>query len=340
MTTARAHGPVHDPAHDPGHDPAHDPGHDPAHAGRPALSVGLVGLGAIARYYLAALRDAPSARLAAVCDVDAAALAPFRDRVPCHVDHRSMLAAGGLDAVVVTTPNDVHAAICDDVLVAGLPVCVEKPLATRLADGERVVARARALGLPLMTAFHRRYNANVRALAGRIAGRAPVASLTVRYLERIEDHIGAQRWYLDPERCGGGCVADNGPNALDLATLFLGPLRLTGAAIARDEHGIDRRAELLVAGASGARGRIELDWSHRGERKDVELRLADGTVERCDMLAGHRAFKGSLWHEYRAIVERFAALARGDREHDDGGLTALALVAAAYGAERLVTGRE
>lgn len=307
--------------------------------GRRRLRVGVVGLGAIARYYLAALGAGGPARLAAVCDVDEAALAPFRGRVPCHRDHRALLAAGGLDAVVVTAPNDVHAAICADALRAGVAVCVEKPLATRLADGEALAALASASGVPLLTAFHRRHNANVLALARRVERRAPVAELTVRYLERIEEHIGGEAWYLDPDRCGGGCVADNGPNALDLAALMLGPLRLTRATIRRDEHGVDRQAELRLESAAGARARIELDWSHPGERKELELRLADGSRERCDMLAGHPAFKSSLWHEYRAIVDELAAVVRGGRRHADGGLAALALVDAAYRAERRVAGR-
>ncbi|WP_433259860.1 Gfo/Idh/MocA family protein [Actinosynnema sp. CS-041913] len=285
------------------------------------IRVGVVGLGMIAQYYLAAIDRLPDYELVAVCDVDRDVLAGHGVRDYLH--HRAMLADGGLDAVVVTAPNDAHAEIGRDVLDVGLPLCVEKPLATTLADGADLAGRPGVL----FTAFHRRYNDNVLALRGELADAAPIESLTVRYLERIEDHIGRDRWYLDMDRSGGGCVADNGPNALDLADLFLGPLTFESAKIVRDTDGVDRQALLHVRGSAPAA--IELDWSFPGEAKDVEARLSDGTVLRADMLAGHPEFKGSLWHEYVGVLRDFARAVRGE-PRTDGGLAALSLVDEIY----------
>lgn len=294
------------------------------------LRLGIVGLGVISRYYLRALPTA-GLELAAVCDRDPAVLAGHQ--VPGYLDHRDLLAAGGVDAVVVNVPNDAHHPVVRDVLAAGLPVCVEKPLATRLADGEELVAAARARGVPLLVAFHRRYNDNVQALRARLD--APVRHLTVRYHERIEEHVGRDRWYLDPERCGGGCVADNGPNALDLVHLFLGPVELTGADITRDAAGVDRQAVLDLRSETGATARVELDWSYPdGEAKDVRVELTDGTSHTADMLAGHAAFKSSLDHEYVGVLAHFADVLRGRVDRWPDGLDPLRLVTAAYAAER------
>ena len=296
------------------------------------LRIGVIGLGVISRCYLAALHRLPTLRLTAVCDTDEAALRPFHDQVPCHRGHRELLARTDLDAVVVTVPNDAHATVVRDVLEAGLPVCVEKPLATQLTDGEALVECARTAGVCLFTAFHRRYNGAVQNLARWL--QPPVESLTVRYFERIEEHIGRDRWYLDPARCGGGCVADNGPNAYDLARLFLGDLQVTAADIDRDAHGIDRQARVVLRAASGATARVELDWSYEGERKDVEIVLADGSTHRADMLRGYPGFKSSLWHEYLGILRDFERALSPSEHRADGGLAALALVDATYRAER------
>ncbi|MGH3693834.1 MAG: Gfo/Idh/MocA family protein [Pseudonocardiaceae bacterium] len=296
--------------------------------------IGVIGLGVISRCYLAALDQIPSLRLAAVCDTDEAALRAFHGQVPCHLDHRELLARTDLDAVVITVPNDAHTTVGRDALEAGLAVCLEKPLATRLSDGEALVDCARRAGVCLFTAFHRRYNSAVQTLVSSLPSESPVESLTVRYLERIEEHIGAEGWYLDPARCGGGCVADNGPNAYDLARLFLGELRVTGAEIARDAHGIDRQARVVLRAASGATARVELDWSYAGERKDVEIVLADGGVHHADMLRGYPGFKSSLWHEYLGILRDFEHALSGRAHRVDGGLPALALVDATYRAER------
>ncbi|MFF2630953.1 Gfo/Idh/MocA family protein [Kitasatospora griseola] len=303
------------------------------------LRVGVVGLGVISRFYLAALEQVPGVRLAAVCDRDAELVREFPDGVGRFTDHRALLAAGGLDAVVVTVPNDQHLPICRDALRAGLPVCVEKPLALRASEGAELAALAVERRVPLFTAFHRRYNAAVRELRRTLDGAAPVRSVTARYFELIEEHVGRDRWYLEPERCGGGCVADNGPNAYDLLRLLAGPMSLGSAEVRRDGSGVDRSAVLELSGAGGVRGRIELDWSHPGELKDVTVELADGSTLRADLLSGHDGFKQSLWHEYVGIVTEFAALLAGDPvAGDDGrgpdGVDALRVVEAAYRAER------
>lgn len=286
------------------------------------IRVGVVGLGVISRFYLAAIAESAEFELVAVCDVDRDVLAGHGVRDYLH--HRAMLADGDLDAVIVTAPNDTHATIGRDVLAAGLPLCVEKPLATSLSDGEDLARR----GGVLFTAFHRRYNRHVVALRESLAGAAPVESVAVRYLERIEDHVGRDRWYLDMARSGGGCVADNGPNALDLARVLVGPLRLEAAKVVRDAEGVDRQALLQLTGSVPVS--VELDWSYPGEVKDVEVRLVDGSVRRADVLAGHPEFKGSLWHEYEGVLRDFArAIALGPA-YRDPGLEVLALVDEVY----------
>ncbi|MFF3320393.1 Gfo/Idh/MocA family protein [Streptomyces sp. NPDC003035] len=301
--------------------------------------LGIAGLGVISRFYLAAAERLPGWEVAAVCDLREEALAPYRGRVACHTDHREMLAGRPLDALVVAVPNHAHAEVCAGALRAGVPVCVEKPLALDPADGRRLAALSREYGVPLFTAFHRRYNDRVLGLLRRLPppdSRVRVESVRVRYLERIEEHIGADTWYLDPALCGGGCVADNGPNAFDLVRLLLGdtPSEVVAVEVTRDAAGTDRQAVIELAGPGG-RGRVELDWSYPGEVKDVLVRLDDGTELSADMLDGRPGFKESLWHEYEGVLRDLARL----RDLPDpsraveGGLAALELVAAVYAAE-------
>jgi predicted dehydrogenase len=296
------------------------------------LRLGVVGLGAIAPYYLAAAERLPGWELSAVCDTREQALERYAGPAARFRDHRTLLTRARPDTLVVAVPNHAHLTVCRDALAAGVPVCVEKPLALTAAEGRLLVDLARRRGVPVLTAFHRRYNTAVRALAHRAADRK-IVSVRVRYLERIEEHLGGEDWYLDPARCGGGCVADNGPNALDLVRLLLGDVTVTGCGIHRDGSGVDRQAVIRLSSPDGATASVELDWSYPGELKDVEVELADGEVLRADMLAGHPGFKASLWHEYEAILTEFASLAGrralvGPGAH--GGLPALELVEAAY----------
>lgn len=292
------------------------------------LRVGVVGLGVISRFHLRALAASPDWDLVAVCDLDPREVAAPPPGTMGYTDHTRMLAEAGLDAVVVTAPNDAHARICADAITAGAAVCVEKPLALDLAEGEALSALARDRGVTLFTAFHRRYNSEFAALREQVA-HSTVTEVTVRYLERIEEHAGQDTWYLDPARCGGGCVADNGPNAFDLVETLLGRAEVSGARVVRDQAGVDRWAEVeLTAGT--ARARVLLDWSHRGERKDVRVRTADGRELRADMLADRPAFKESLWHEYEGVAADFARRVRRGPVEDGGGTSALRLVGQTY----------
>ena len=108
---------------------------------RAPLRVGLIGLGTISRFYLAALRDSPAMELAAVCDRDPQKPAPHP--VPGYTDHRRLLRRTLPDAVVVTVPDDARYQVCSDALEQGAAVCVEKPLALGIA------AIATALLVPL-----------------------------------------------------------------------------------------------------------------------------------------------------------------------------------------------
>ncbi len=299
------------------------------------LRIGAIGLGVISRFYLAAIDALTSVELAAVCDVREAALEPFTGTVKTYRDHRELLARADVDAVIISVPNDAHAQVCRDSLLAGVGACVEKPLAIRLADAHELAQLADDRGVALFTAFHRRYNENIIALRRRLPEATAVTSMTVRYLERIEEHVGADGWYLDLERCGGGCVADNGPNAFDLVRYFLGDVSVSEVEIHRDSRGLDRQAVIVLATACGASALVELDWSYPGERKDVDIMLADGTAHHAGMLLGYPEFKGSLWHEYIGILKDFEEAVRTGGNVSRDGVAAVEIVDRVYAAERV-----
>jgi predicted dehydrogenase len=55
-----------------------------------------------------------------------------------------MLAAGGLDAVIVAAPNHTHRAVLEPLLASDLAILCEKPLCTTLEDARWAAARAAA----------------------------------------------------------------------------------------------------------------------------------------------------------------------------------------------------
>lgn len=62
--------------------------------------------------------------------------------VPVFPDVTTLVSAGLADAAIVTSPDDTHADIAVELLRAGIAVYLEKPLATTLADADRVLTAA------------------------------------------------------------------------------------------------------------------------------------------------------------------------------------------------------
>ncbi|EWC64036.1 oxidoreductase domain protein [Actinokineospora spheciospongiae] len=295
------------------------------------MKVGVIGLGTISRYFLNAIAADDAVTLAAVCDLDPARLAGFTGSgVATFTDARDLLDAGVVTAVVITLPNDLHAEVAHAALSRGIAVCCEKPLTVDPADARALARTAAEHAAVLFTAFHRRYNRNLLDLAAALPPRAEIARVTARYHENIGEHTGGEGWYLDPARCGGGCLIDNGPNALDAVRLLVGDLTLLDATIGDVRGGAEHCAELdLRAGEVPVR--VELDWAlPTGEVKDVRVDLRDGTSRTADLLAGHPGFKASLAHEYRGILAAFRGAVEAGPGAPDPGPALVEVVAEAY----------
>jgi 2-hydroxy-4-carboxymuconate semialdehyde hemiacetal dehydrogenase len=75
----------------------------------------------------------------------------------------------GLDAVILCTPTQMHAAQAIQCMDAGKHVQVEIPLCDSLADGEAVLAKAQATGLTAMVGHTRRFNPSHQYIHRKIA---------------------------------------------------------------------------------------------------------------------------------------------------------------------------
>ncbi|MER5865535.1 Gfo/Idh/MocA family oxidoreductase [Kitasatospora sp. NPDC002040] len=284
------------------------------------MRIGIIGLGVIAPYFLRAIEQDGELDLTAACDLDRAKLDRLPDGPELFTDYRELLGSGLVDGVVITLPNHLHAPVVAAALEAGVDVCCEKPLTVHSSDARELAAVADRTGRTLFTAFHRRYNSHVQRLAAELPPRELIERVVGRYHEKIEEHTGDDHWYLDRDRCGGGCVIDNGPNALDALRQVVGELTLTDATIGDVRGGVEFYAELELRTEDGIPVTVELDWAlPTGETKDIVVHLKDGSTLVADMLAGYQGFKSSLDHEYQGIMADFrAAVAAGPGRTDDG----------------------
>ncbi|NBS95943.1 MAG: gfo/Idh/MocA family oxidoreductase [Betaproteobacteria bacterium] len=99
----------------------------------------------------------------------------------CTTELAESLALPGLDAVILCTPTQMHAAQAMQCLQAGKHVQVEIPLADQLADARAVLALQQSTGLVAMVGHTRRFNPSHQWLHRRIvAGEFAVQHLDVQ----------------------------------------------------------------------------------------------------------------------------------------------------------------
>lgn len=125
-------------------------------------------LGTVQPYsHVAAFAASPWADVVAVCDVVPAAIARFKGtwgaRYPntkTYTDYRQMLAEEHVDLLFVATPDHLHADIVVHAAESGVKgILCEKPIATTIADTERMIAACERNHVVLSIEHTRRFNA-------------------------------------------------------------------------------------------------------------------------------------------------------------------------------------
>ncbi len=106
---------------------------------------------------MAALKDY---QVVALCDLDEAVAreaAPHTEGVRTYTDFEDMLREEQPDVVAVATPTDSHARLTIAAAQSGVQgICCEKPMATCMADGRRMLAACRESGAALIVNHQRR----------------------------------------------------------------------------------------------------------------------------------------------------------------------------------------
>jgi myo-inositol 2-dehydrogenase/D-chiro-inositol 1-dehydrogenase len=193
-----------------------------------SIGLGLLGAGRIGKVHAKAIGGNADARLVAVADsVEAAASAIA---VPHGADIRTIEAieaAGDIDAVVICTPTDTHAALIERFARAGKAIFCEKPIDLDIARVKSCLAVVAETRTTLMVGFNRRFDPHFMAVRkaiddGRI-GTPEMVQITSR-------DPGAPP--LDYIAHSGGIFRDMTIHDFDMARFLLGEEPVTVSASA------------------------------------------------------------------------------------------------------------
>jgi len=316
----------------------------------------LFGAGRIGRIHAENLRAHPRAALRYVVDVDAAACARIAEATgAARAEAAQALADPAVDAILVASPTDTHAALIEAGAAARKAILCEKPVDLDAARARQCVAAARKAGILLAIGFNRRYDPSFRRVRDGIAAgeigevenvlvvsrdpAPPPAGYVARSGGMFRDmsihDFDMSRWLLGEEpvevSAQGACLVDPAIGAagdIDTAAVLL---RTASGRLAqvvnsrRAAFGYDQRIEVC-----GARGMLRA-----GNRRATSFEQADGGGYRRDPALPF--FLERYADAYRLELDAFVRRLHGEEAElvsGEDGIRALEIADAAEQAMR------
>lgn len=331
------------------------------------LRFGILGTGDGARNHARGFRSVPPeiAVLASVCGRDLARIRAFADGAGgiegVYWDQAAFLADPDLDAVIVATPDALHADHAIAALEADKHVLVEKPMGLSLEDAERVYAalmgvpnglaenersafckrrRSRKIGV----GYHLRHHAGHRWLREELR-RGVIGTPHHAHLEWATLSMGPDGWRARSDQ-GWWALAALGTHAMDLMHwLFAGDMAYVRRVRARrgaSDHGTrDERVTIDMEFENGFTASAYVSVSDKPV-KYFRILGSTGVIECRDTLVGGGTGEIVLpdgarlafdpVNPYAAQIIDFAAAVRDDRQPEANlraGMTNLAFLDAA-----------
>ncbi len=227
---------------------------DPAEA--PGLRWGVIAPGGIARNFVGTMHAATASRLTAVCSRSLERARGFaRDfesdagLATAYASVHEFLAHEGLEAVYVASPHAQHCALAKQVLEAGIPVVIEKPMTLNAEQARELFALGRERGAYVQEAMWSCFMPHYDVIRQVIESGA-IGDVTAV----IADHC--QYFPFDPEHrlyaptLGGGALLDLGVYPLAFAHWVAGSPEEVRATGTLTSTGVDEMVSI-----AGLRGR-------------------------------------------------------------------------------------
>jgi len=208
------------------------------------VRLGIIGPGSRGQELMRHFLRVPGVKITGLCDIYEPRFAAARkitgEETPIYRDHRRLLEARDLDAIVVATPLSLHAQHVIASLQSGRHVYGEKSLGLTLGDCNKIVAAVRQAGKHFQVGHQYRYAPWIHEVIERV-GKGEIGR--VSHIYGYWHRNGSWRrpvpdpkferlinWRLYKEY-SGGLMAELGSHQIDFANWFFGamPESVTGS---------------------------------------------------------------------------------------------------------------
>ena len=196
------------------------------------IRIGSIGLGGISSgVHIPGIRKSKDLELVALCDINEERLKERAAQygIPldhCFTDYKDLIDCPDVDAVDISTPNNVHGEIAEYAAKAGKPYDLEKPITLNKEEVKSLYDVTKDASVKSMICFSYRYKASARYARSLIkSGRlGRIYHVNMQYYQAwgLEHKDAALVWRFVKDIAGSGSLGDLGCHALDLCEFVTG----------------------------------------------------------------------------------------------------------------------
>jgi len=216
------------------------------------MRIGMVGTNFISDMFMKAAAPISGIQVSAVTSGHRENAEKFAQRygIPVVSDSLADLIASGIcDMVYLAVPNSLHAEMAEQCIAAGMPVFIEKPIATNAAQAERVFRLAEQRQVYVHDGIVPLYTENFRILKeslGRIGRIRRAVFAFGKRSSRYDAYLAGQNPTTFRRELSNGSLMDLGIYCLaDAVALFGKPDQVMAHAVKLDT-GVDGAAEAVL----------------------------------------------------------------------------------------------
>lgn len=246
---------------------------------------GLIGASTIAKEWVIGAIRATGGEVVSVMSTDAGRGQVYAaengiDRAV--TDLADLLKDGAMDAVYISTTNELHRDQALAAIASGRHVLCEKPLALSLSDARSMVEAARSRGVVFATNHHLRNAASHRAMRDVVASGKIGRIIAARVFHAVYLPPHLQGWRLERPDAGGGVILDITVHDADTLRFVLGEDPIEAIAMSQSAGMGQAGLEDGVMGAfrfpSGAIAQFHDAFTTKFAETGFEVHGSDGSL--------------------------------------------------------------
>lgn len=251
-----------------------------------SVKFGIVGCGIIASVHAKGIQNTEKAELVAVYDHAHDNAVQFAETYPADVcdSYEELLSRSDIDVICICTPSGLHAEQTILAANAGKHILVEKPMAIKLEDIDRMIQVCQENNVILSTVFPRRMSPQAQFARQLIhEGRLGKLSLCSAYVKIYRDqaYYDSAGWRGTWDMDGGGAMMNQGIHTVDMLQWLTGPVSSLNArakAVLREIE-VEDTVIVMLQYENGAMGMIEITTTaYNGKGQRLEIHGEKGTL--------------------------------------------------------------